>query len=137
MKSWIVALAAVLVPVAAVTVGAFEDEAPKTDAIMKALFKKGSGKFNTALDKQVKASPTDWEEVQKTTKEIAKLGGDLSKGEPEKGAKESWAKLTGKFSEDTKALHSAAEAKDLEKLKATQKAIGGSCKSCHSVHRGQ
>jgi cytochrome c556 len=137
MKSWIVVAAAALISVGAVTVGAFEDEAPKTDAIMKALFKKGSGKFSTALQKEVTASPTNWEAIQKTTKEIAELGGALHKGEPQKGDKESFKKLAGKFGENTKALHEAAEGKDLAKVQATQKAIGASCKACHSVHRGQ
>lgn len=137
MKSWIVAFAVALIPVGAVAVGAFEDESPDTETIMKTLFKKGSGKFNTALKKEVETSPTDWEAVQKTTAEIAELGSSLHKGEPQKGDKESWKKLAGKFGENTKALHTAAEAKNLVKLKATQKAIGGSCKSCHDVHRGE
>ncbi len=137
MKSWIVVVAAALVSVATLSVGAFVDETPDTEGIMKALFKKGSGKFSTALDKQVKASPTDWEAIQTTTGEIAKLGGDLAKGEPQKGDKESFKKLATKFGENTKALHTAAEAKDLAKLQATQKAIGASCKSCHTAHRGK
>jgi cytochrome c556 len=138
MKSWIAVVAvALILPVGAATVGAFVDETPDTEAVMKGLFKKGSGKFNTVLKKQVDASPTDWPAVQKTTKEIAELGGALVKGEPQKGDKESFKKLASKLGENTKALHDAAEAKSLEKIKAAQKAIGGSCKSCHDVHRGQ
>ncbi len=135
MKSWIVVVAAALVSVGAVSVGAYFDNAPDTEAIMKALFKKNSGKFNTALKKEIETSPTDWEALQKTTGEIAKLGGDLEKGKPGKGDEASWKKLAGKFGADTKALHDAAEAKDLAKIKASQKAIGGSCKACHNAHR--
>ncbi len=137
MKSWIVAIAVALIPVGAVAVGAFEDETPDTETIMKALFKKGQGKFNSALKTQVAASPTDWEALQKTTEEIAKNGKALAKNDPEKGPKESWAKLAGKFGDDTKALDDAADAKDLAKVKAAQKAIGGSCKACHDAHRGE
>jgi cytochrome c556 len=138
MKSWIAVVAvALILPVGAATVGAFVDETPDTEAIMKGLFKKGSGKFDPTLKKQVEASPTDWEAIQKTTKEIADLGGSLEKGEPQKGSKESFKKLAGKLGENTKALHDAADAKDLAKLKAAQKTIQTSCKSCHSVHRGQ
>jgi cytochrome c556 len=137
MKSWIAVVAvALILPVGAVTVGAFvQDEKVETDAVMKGLFKKG--KFDTVLKKQVEASPTDWPAVQKTTKEIATLGGSLVKGEPEKGDKESFKKLASKLGDNTKALHEAAEAKDLAKLKAAQKTIQTSCKSCHSLHRGQ
>lgn len=137
MKSWIVALAvAVMIPVGAVAVGAFDDEADTT-TIMKALFAKKSGKFNTALKTQVAASPTDWDAIQKTSEEIAKNGKLLVMAEPEKGDKESWKKLATKFGDSTKALDDAADAKDLDKVKAAQKAIQGSCKSCHDAHRGQ
>jgi cytochrome c556 len=103
---------------------------------MKGLFGK-TGKFKSALKKEVAATPTDWEAIQKTTKEIHELGESLEKAEPEKGDKESWKKLAGKFGENTKSLHDAAEAKDLNKVKAAQKSIGGSCKACHDAHKGQ
>jgi cytochrome c556 len=136
MKSWIVVFAVALIAVGTVSVGAFDDESPDTDTIMKALFKKGTGKFNT-VKKQVDASPTDWEALQKTTEEIAKNGKALAKNDPEKGSKESWKKLAEKFGENTKALDDAADAKDLKKVKDAQKAIGGSCKACHDAHKGQ
>ena len=136
-KSWIVVVAVALFSVGAVTVGAFEDETPKTEDIMKAVFKKGTGKFSSVLKKQVEASPTDWPAIQKTTKEIATLGAALEKNEPEKGSKESFKKLAGKFGENTKHLHDAAESKDLAKVKDAQKVIGGSCMECHKAHRGQ
>jgi cytochrome c556 len=136
MKSWIVVVAVALIPVGAVSFGAFVDEAPAPKAVMTKLFK-GAKAQSKVLDGQVKATPTDWEAIQKTTKEFATLGSTLEKAEPEKGSKESWKTLASKFGENTKALHDAAEAKDLEKVKATQKAIGGSCKSCHDSHRGK
>jgi cytochrome c556 len=136
MKSWIaVVLVAVLIPVGAVSFGSSASEDPKTEDIMKGLFKKGSGKFNTVLKKEVEAKPVDWEAIEKTTKEIHELGGSLEKGEPQKGSKDSWKKLAGKFGENTKELHKAAEDKDLTKVKAVQKTIGDSCKACHSAHR--
>jgi cytochrome c556 len=139
MKSWIVVLVVALIPVGAVAVGAFQDDekTPDTETIMKGLFSKKAGKFGTVLKKQVAASPVEWEEVQKTTEDIAKYGKALGKNEPEKGSKESWKKLTDKFAENTKKLDEAADAKDLDKVKDAQKAIGGSCKSCHDVHKGQ
>ncbi len=137
MKSWIaVALMAVLVPVGAISFGSASED-PSTENIMKGLFSKKSGKFNNALKKEIAASPTDWEALQKTTKEIHELGEQLEKAEPEKGSKESWKKLAGKFGEDTKALHEAAEAKELAKVKAAQKSIQTSCKACHDVHKGK
>ena len=138
MKSWIVALAvAALIPVGAVAFGALDDEKYDTETVMKSLFAKKSGKFNTVLKKQVEAKTPEWDEIQKTTEEIAKYGKALGQNDPEKGGKESWKKLTDKLAENTKALDDAADEKDMAKVKATQKAIGGSCKSCHDVHRGQ
>jgi cytochrome c556 len=138
MKSWIVVLTVALIPVGAVSFGAFQDEeTPKPEAIMKALFKKNSGKFSTVLKKQVEAAKPDWDAIQKTTEEINKFGKALGKNDPEKGDKESWKKLTDKLAENTKKLDDAADGKDLAKVKDAQKAIGGSCKACHEVHRGQ
>ena len=138
MKSWIAALAvALMIPVGAVAVGAFDDEEYDTETVMKSLFAKNKGKFGSVLKKEVAATPTDWSAIQKTTEEIAKYGKALGKNDPEKGGKDSWKKLTDKFAENTKSLDDAADAKDLAKVKASQKAIGGSCKACHDTHRGQ
>jgi cytochrome c556 len=137
MKRWIVAIAAMLIPVAAVTVGAVDEEKPDIEHVMKALFKKGATSKSALLKSEVEAASPNWEAIQKTTKEIATLGAALEQNEPEKGSKESWKKLAGKFGENTKALHEAAEAKDLDKVKAAQKTIGASCKACHTVHRGK
>ncbi len=138
MKSWIVALVvAVMIPVGAVSFGALaDDETYETETIMKTLFGK-TGKFKSVLKKQVEASKPDWDAIQKTTEEIAKYGKALGKNDPEKGDKESWKKLTGKLADNTKELDDAADAKDLDKVKASQKSIGGSCKACHDAHKGQ
>ena len=136
MKSWIVVVAVALIPVAAVTVGAFEDETPTIKAVMGKLHK-GSKAQQKVLEAQVKASPTDWEAIQKTTKDFVILGAALEKNDPPRGEKESWKKFAGKYYANAKALDDAAEAKDLAKVKDTQKAIGGSCKACHDTHKGK
>jgi cytochrome c556 len=119
MKSWIMVLAvAVVIPVGAVSFAAFDDEKYDKETVMKTLFQKKSGKFSSVLKKQVEAKSPNWEEIQKTTEDIAKYGKALGQNDPDKGDKESWKKLTGK-------------------VKASQKAIGGSCKACHDAHRGQ
>jgi cytochrome c556 len=137
MKSWFVMLAVALISVAAATVGAFEDKPADTEAIMKALFKKGAGSKSAILKAQSEAASPDWSAIQKTTKEFAELGSALGKGEPEKGDKASWGKLTGKFAKDTAALDESAQARNLASLQAAQKTIGASCKSCHNTHRGK
>jgi cytochrome c556 len=138
MKSWIMVLAvAVVIPVGAVSFAAFDDEKYDKETVMKTLFQKKSGKFSSVLKKQVEAKSPNWEEIQKTTEDIAKYGKALGQNDPDKGDKESWKKLTGKLADNTKELDDAADAKDLAKVKASQKAIGGSCKACHDAHRGQ
>ena len=137
MKSWIVVAMVALVSVGAASMASFVADEPDTEAIMKGLFAGKTGKFKNELKKQVEAAKPDWEKIEKTTKEIKELGVALEKAEPQKGDKESWKKLAGKLGEQTKELHKAAEEKDLAKLKATQKSIDGSCKACHSVHRGK
>jgi cytochrome c556 len=137
MKSWIVVLTVAVISAGAVAVGSFDDETYDKETVMKTLFNKKSGKFSSVLKKQVDASPTNWEELQKTTDEIAKYGKALGKNDPEKGSKDSFKKLADKLADNTKALDDAADSKDLAKVKASQKAIGGSCKACHDAHRGQ
>jgi cytochrome c556 len=136
MKNWFVMLAVAMIAVGAATVGAFEDKPADTEAIMRALFK-GAGSKSANLKKQTEAASPDWSTIQKSTKEIAELGSTLGKGEPHKGDKESWKKLTGKFAKDTLALDESAQAKNLGSLQAGQKTLGASCKSCHNAHRGQ
>jgi cytochrome c556 len=134
MKSWIVVIAVALVPVAAATVGAFADDTPTIKAVMGKLHK-GSKAQQKVLDTQVKAEKPDWDSIQKTTKDFVILGAALEKNDPPKGDKGSWKKFADKYYANAKALDDAAAAKDLDKIKATQKAIGGSCKACHTAHR--
>ena len=137
MKSWIAVAAVALIPVAAATVGAFEDETPDTEAIMKALFKKGSGKFGTILKKQVEASPTDWPAVQKTTKEIAELGGGAGEGRTRRRATRSRSRSSPASSARTPRPSTRRPRRRIwTRSRPPRRRIGGSCKSCHDVAPG-
>ena len=132
MKSWLIlGLVALAVPVAAF---AFDDETPTIKKVMGQLHK-GSKSESSVLKKQVAETPPDWEAIGKTTKDFVILGAALAKNDPPKGDKEAWKKLATQYFETAKELDDAATAKDLDKVKAAQKTMGASCKTCHAAHK--
>ncbi len=132
MKSWFLPiLVALAVPVAA---AAFEGETPTVKSVMNKLHKGSKSQF-AVLKTQSEAPTPDWTAIGKTTKDFVILGAALEKNDPPKGDKASWKKLADKYFADSKSLDDAASAKDLAALKAAHKAMGASCKSCHTAHR--
>ena len=133
MKSWLaLALVALAVPVAALAVD--EDKTPTVKDIMNKLHK-GSTSQSNALKKQAQANPPDWDAIGKTTKDFVILGAAMAKNDPPKGEKESWKKLADKYFANAKGLDDAAKDKDIDKLKAAQKSMAGSCNACHEAHK--
>jgi cytochrome c556 len=61
----------------------------------------------------------------------------LGKATPRKGDASSWETLTKKYHGNTSALLAAAEKKDAAGAKVALGALQGSCKECHSVHKGK
>lgn len=132
MKSWLIlGLMACAVPVAAV---AWDDETPSIKKVMNKLHK-GSTSQSSVLKKQAQANPPDWEAISKTTKDFVILGAAMAKNDPPRGDKEEWKKLATKYFDNAKELDDAATAHDLDKLKAAQKSMSASCKTCHDAHK--
>ena len=88
-----------------------------------------------AVAKELKADDTNWDDVKKDTKEIARLGALLGKNDPPKGEKDSWQTLTKAYVENTKALETAAGKMDKAAAQAASEKIGASCTACHKAHR--
>jgi cytochrome c556 len=115
-------------------VGAADDKPPSISDVMKKV--NGKAGLGKAVGKALTGATVDWDDVQKKTKEIAEQIEFLSKNEPPKGSKESWEKLTKAYAEAVRKLDEAAKKKDKAGVTATQTTIGGSCRSCHTAHRG-
>jgi cytochrome c556 len=115
-------------------VGAADDKPPSISDVMKKV--NGKAGLGKSVGNAAKAKAVDWDDVQKKTKEIAEQIEFLGKNEPPKGSKESWEKLTKTYVEAVKKLDEAAKKKDKDALTATQMTIGGSCRTCHTAHRG-
>ncbi|WP_165071270.1 cytochrome c [Paludisphaera rhizosphaerae] len=115
-------------------VDAAADDPASVEVVMKKLF---AGKTAPAksLQAAAKSDSPDWAKVKEVSDLFSKYAPDLGKNDPPKGDKASWAKLTKALTDETKKLASAADKKDSGELKASAKAIGGSCKSCHDAHR--
>lgn len=113
-----------------------EDKVPTIKEVMGKV-NKGPKALSGMLGKELKAGDPDWSEIQKHTKEVAKLVAALEKNTPKKGEEDSWKQLTKDYAAKAKELDEAAEKKDKDAALAAHKKISGMafCKSCHSVHR--
>jgi hypothetical protein len=93
------------------------------------------------LAKQVeKAAKADkWEDAQKTSAELAKLGVALGKNTPPKNEdkKDDWAKATKKFADMTAAVDTAAKAKKADDVSKAVEALLDmkSCGGCHPMFK--
>jgi len=81
------------------------------------------------------AKDEKWDDAAKIGETLKKYGADLGKNTPEKGSKESWAKLSKKFQENMDALAKGAADKDAKAIGEASKSFGSSCKSCHDAHQ--
>jgi cytochrome c556 len=81
------------------------------------------------------AKDEKWDDAKKIGEKLKKFGGDLGKNAPDKGTKESWAKLSEKFDKQMTAMAKGAEDKDGKAIAAATKEFGGSCKACHDAHQ--
>jgi len=83
------------------------------------------------------AKAGNWEDVQKDSDLLKAFGEGLGKNKPSKGDEESWKKLAGKYKENTLAVDTAADKKDAKGVADAIAAIKGSCKECHTAHKGK
>jgi len=114
--------------------GVLSKSTPELKKIMQRVGR-GPDALNSALGKALKAEPPAWEAIQSQTKEYAQLAADMSKYEPAKGSKESWAKNTEAFASSAAELDTAARAKDKDAALAAHQQLSNSCSSCHREHR--
>ncbi len=122
-----------LLVVSAVIGFSAEDPSSIEDVMIKA-HKNKTGLRDQIAAELKKASP-DWPEVQKKTKEFAKLAGTLSKFKPEKGDLASWKKLSEAYAGEVKSLDDAAGKKDKDLATKANDKLKMSCTPCHDVHR--
>ncbi len=96
---------------------------------------KGPESLTSKIGQELRADPPAWDTIQPQTKEYVELAATLSKYDPPKGSKESWAKLTGSYTETAAKLDRAAAAKDKSAALAAHTALTQSCMECHREHR--
>jgi cytochrome c556 len=112
------------------------DKPSEVKEIMVKVNKTGTGLYPTVVQ-ELRQDDTNWDQVKKDTKEIARLTATLGKLDPPKGEKDSWQKLTKTYADNTKVLDAAAAKMDKEAAKAVAAKLGESCDACHKVHRKQ
>ncbi len=95
---------------------------------------KGPNSALARLKAEFKGAP-DWDKVTATSKEVVELTEALGKASPKKGDADSWAKLTGAWVADAKALETAAKDHNTKAAKAAFGKLGAACKSCHTSHK--
>ncbi len=131
----VASMSALVLAVAAVArTDAAADEPVPIKTVMKTLFA-GKNTPKAALTAAAKTDAPDWAKVKEASDKISKFVPELARNAPPQGDRESWDKLTKAIAATAGDLKNAVEAEDVAKLHETTKAIGGSCKACHSVHR--
>ena len=94
---------------------------------------KGTDAYINRIKTAAKAGK--WEDAEKYAKTLAFFGDNLGKNKPPKGSAESWAKLTKKYQENTKAVYKATEDKNAKEVNKSLGAITSSCGQCHKAHK--
>jgi hypothetical protein len=118
--------------VAAEEKGTTEDKTYTISEIMKKGHA-GSKSLLKGIGAQVKEGK--WDDAKDGAKLLKTFGEALGKNKPEKGSEESWKKLTDEYKDNTAAVAEGVEKKDADKVSASLKKIGGSCKGCHGAHK--
>jgi cytochrome c556 len=113
-----------------------QDEGPSIKKVMGKLHGKGKGLL-PSVGKALQADSPNWPEIKKGSKLIAELASTITDLEPPKGDKENYAKLSKAYLASAKDLQEAADAEDADKGKAAAKKLMGTCKTCHTSHKGQ
>ena len=136
LSTWGVLAAALFLGAAALSrcVRAEKDAAPSLSEIMRKL-NGGTNSMTRNLELDLKEDDPDWEAIQESTAEYAKLVAGLQKGTPRKGDKASWEKLAKGYADNAQALDAAARKKDKKTASAVLVRIKNSCNACHQAHR--
>lgn len=96
---------------------------------------KGGNSIVTSVGKELRGDSPNWEDVQKKSKELVRLGTALGKNDPPQGKKTSWDTLTKQYLDNAKTLKTAADEKDQSAAKAAHQKLARSCMACHRVHK--
>jgi cytochrome c556 len=123
----------------AIVVGssAFADD--KTPTIKQVMGKltKGPKSLTPTIGKELKSAKPNWTTIQAQSAEFATLASALCLNDPPKGDKASWDSLAKAYSDDAKALDTAAQAKDKAGALSAHEKLAKSCMGCHKVHKGK
>ena len=97
---------------------------------------KGGNALLGKMAKELNSSDVPWDQVTTQSKALVRLGKALAKNTPPKGEKASWEEQTSKYNKNAQALVEAVDKKDKDAATTALKALQGSCKACHSNHKG-
>ncbi len=121
-----------------VVVGGGASTAQEKGLTIKDIMKAGHGGTDPLLKQVIFASKEGkWDAAVAAAKSLDSNAALLHKATPNKGDAASWEKNAGGYHKNTTALLAATEKKDAEGAKAVISTIQGSCKACHSAHKGK
>jgi hypothetical protein len=112
-----------------------DDKEPSIKQIMTKAHK-GGNSLLMKIGKELKGGDVDWSQVREQSKDLVKLGKALTKNEPPKGEKASWETLTKLYQKNATTLDEAVDKKDKDAAVAAHGKLAGSCKACHTAHKG-
>jgi hypothetical protein len=112
-----------------------DDEAASIKGLMGKLHK-GATSPLIKLKTQLKAESPDWPKIQAETRQFVNLGASLSRFDPPRGETSGYKALATNYYNNAKVLDAAASKEDAVATKAAFSKLSGSCKECHTAHKG-
>lgn len=125
-------LAATIVGVCYLGAAAAEEEGKLKDIKGCMVFQ---GKVRKEIPDLLKLKNSDWNDVQKDTKDWVEMAKTLGQQKPPRGSEASWKTQTAKYLATVESIHAAAEKKNAAGVKKGMAAVGMSCSGCHAPHR--
>jgi hypothetical protein len=102
--------------------------------IMKKAHDSDEGYIKKVRD-DLKEDKPDWKEIQKITKDWAKLAPELGKNKPPKGAVADWKKKAAVYTALVVKVEKAADKKNKGEAQKVLTTMNLTCGACHKAHK--
>lgn len=110
---------------------------PPTVKEVMARLHKGASAPLLELKRDLQADVPRWDVLQKNSQEFVAGGMALTRNDPPRGDKASWARLSKQYLDTVTAMNDAVQKQNKAGALAAHSALIGSCNTCHDAHRSK
>jgi cytochrome c556 len=136
-RLYVLAGALALAVLVTATVQADDEKDKKKVPTIKEIMKATHGKngFRAKYEKAYKDE--NWKEAAKLAKDWEACAENLAKNTPPEGSKEDFEKQANAYVKNLKTLEEATDKMEKKRIQGSLGYVGGSCKKCHTAHKGK